>query len=102
MEVDPGDPLPDTNRDWSKLPVDALSAVFMKLGTVEILMGASFVCHSWLAASKSPELWRFVDMTRHKVIFLKGNRHTVCDGKSGNRPLRWTDGVVLGSEVCYL
>ncbi|KAM3279165.1 hypothetical protein ACQJBY_046462 [Aegilops geniculata] len=59
--------------DWSLLPLDAQSLIFVRLGAVDVLMGAGLVCHSWLVAAKLPEVWRSVDMDKHEVVLLKGD-----------------------------
>ncbi|KAM0910229.1 hypothetical protein ACQ4PT_014291 [Festuca glaucescens] len=56
-------------QDWSLLPLDLLSAVFVRLGFVEVLRGAGIVCRSWLDAAKVPDLWRVMDMENHMIAF---------------------------------
>ncbi|KAM0872062.1 hypothetical protein ACQ4PT_038980 [Festuca glaucescens] len=41
------------------------------LGAVDVLIGAGFVCRSWLEAAKLPDVWRVVNMENHDVLLDK-------------------------------
>lgn len=44
-------------RDWAALPRDDLFSIFLKLGPREIMLGAEFVCTTWV---EEPALWRHI------------------------------------------
>ncbi|CAM0877279.1 unnamed protein product [Alopecurus aequalis] len=77
-------------RDWSLLPVDVLSLVFIRLGAIDVLMGAGLVCRSWLEAAKVPDVWRVVKMDNYKTVvwryvdkFRRGMAKAAVDRSDG-------------------
>ncbi|XP_047057781.1 F-box protein SKIP19-like [Lolium rigidum] len=59
-------------RDWSLLPLDVLSSVFVRVGAVDVLMGAGLMCRSWLQAAMVPDVWRVVDIeSREHILWSK-------------------------------
>ncbi|XP_016899274.1 F-box protein SKIP19-like isoform X2 [Cucumis melo] len=50
------------SRNWLELPVDVTSMILQKLGPVEILTYAQYVCSSWRKICEDPLMWRVIDM----------------------------------------
>ncbi|XP_052111195.1 putative F-box/LRR-repeat protein 23 [Arachis duranensis] len=59
-------PLPsspeDEHRNWLDLPRDVVSAIFVKVGTIEVLRNVQRVCSLWRNVSRDPLIWRTIDM----------------------------------------
>ncbi|XP_010907847.1 F-box protein SKIP19 [Elaeis guineensis] len=62
-------PKPAEERNWAELPRDVLLLIFQKIGAIEILMAAQWVCRPWRQLSHEPQLWRCIDMLYHADLF---------------------------------
>ncbi|XP_038972617.1 putative F-box/LRR-repeat protein 23 [Phoenix dactylifera] len=62
-------PEPAEERNWAELPRDVLLLIFQKIGAIEILMAAQWVCRPWRQLSHEPQLWRCIDMLYHSELF---------------------------------
>ncbi|MCL7051746.1 hypothetical protein MKW94_024448 [Papaver nudicaule] len=47
-------------RNWAELPFDVVSHIFLKVGVIDILLRAQFVCSTWRRVSKEPLLFRSI------------------------------------------
>lgn len=50
------------SRNWLELPRDVTLMILMKLGAIEILETAQFVCKLWYNLCKDPSIWRVIKM----------------------------------------
>ncbi|KAK9697015.1 hypothetical protein RND81_08G009500 [Saponaria officinalis] len=50
----------ENHINWLELPRDVTLMILMKLGTLEILESAQFVCKLWYNLCKDPSIWRIV------------------------------------------
>ncbi|XP_057729197.1 putative F-box/LRR-repeat protein 23 [Arachis stenosperma] len=48
--------------NWLELPRDVLSAIFVKVGAIEVLRNVRRVCSEWRNLSEDPIIWHTIDM----------------------------------------
>ena len=56
------DSVEQEHRNWLDLPRDVVSAIFVKVGTIDVMRNAQSVCSLWRNISKDPLIWRTIDM----------------------------------------
>ncbi|XP_074269625.1 putative F-box/LRR-repeat protein 9 [Silene latifolia] len=59
------------SRKWLELPDDVTLSILMKLGSLQILESAQFVCTTWYNLCKEPSMWRTIHI--HNFDKLKTN-----------------------------
>jgi len=64
------------NPNWLELPRDATSNILQRLGAVEILTKARYVCPYWWNICKDPFMWRKIHMGTSHLYFQFSNRGT--------------------------
>lgn len=62
--------------NWLELPRDVTSNILQRLGAVEILTKARYVCPYWWNICKDPFMWRKIHMGRSHLYFQFANRGT--------------------------
>ncbi|KAL5722138.1 hypothetical protein ACHQM5_005695 [Ranunculus cassubicifolius] len=74
-------------RNWLELPEDLISLIFTKIGPIQILHRAQFVCSLWQKLSKQPHLFRSLDLRKpfiHNYYFnYKKLANVAIDRSSG-------------------
>ncbi|XP_077243626.1 F-box protein SKIP19-like isoform X2 [Tasmannia lanceolata] len=56
-------------RNWAELPLDILSLIFKKLGSIEVLFTAQAVCSSWMRFSYEPQVWHCIEMLNNGYVY---------------------------------
>jgi hypothetical protein len=64
------------NPNWLELPRDVTSNILQRLGAVEILTKARYVCPYWWNICKDPFMWRKINMGRFHLCFSSFNLGT--------------------------
>ncbi|XP_059440207.1 putative F-box/LRR-repeat protein 23 [Corylus avellana] len=62
--MDPPPHPSDEFRNWLELPRDLTKSILLRLGAIEILTSAQWVCSPWRKLCKDPSMWLAIDMRK--------------------------------------
>ncbi|GAB2280826.1 hypothetical protein Dimus_015449 [Dionaea muscipula] len=69
----------ESPRDWLELPRDVTLTILMKLGVVETLEHAQFVCKLWYKLCKDPSMWTSIELDNMLDLNTSfSNRHEMA------------------------